>query len=176
MTLLWSDVLPLLLILPLLAGVRYWMLRRRRRAGVRFSSLSLVREAMPRSSALRRHLPFTLFLFGLVNGGVTIRAVEEGQWALPAALIAGRPLGVLVVVLLAGALGVHVPRRLGWREFLVIGLASGIGFTLALFFAGSVFPPGQLSSETKMGALLSLAAAPFAWWAARLLRVGRFSS
>jgi Na+:H+ antiporter, NhaA family len=116
-----------------------------------------------------------LFLFGLVNGGVTIRAVEEGQWALPAALIAGRPLGILAVVLLAGVLGVHIPRRLGWREFLVIGLISGIGFTLALFFADSIFPAGQLLSETKMGALLSLAAAPLALGAARLLRIGRFS-
>jgi Ca-activated chloride channel family protein len=90
MTLLWSDVLPLLLILPLLAGVRYWMLRRRRRAGVRFSSLSLVREAMPRSSALRRHLPFTLFLFGL---GALVLAM-----ARPASIVAV-PSGKTTVVL-----------------------------------------------------------------------------
>jgi len=53
---------------------------------------------------------------------------------------------------------------------------SGVGFTLALFFAGSVFPAGQLLSETKMGALLTLAAAPLALGAARLLGVGRSSA
>jgi NhaA family Na+:H+ antiporter len=133
------------------------------------------RDALDRFETwVRLPAQVALFLFGVVNGGVTIRAVEEGQWALPAALIVGRPVGVVAVVLLVGALGVHVPRRLGWREFLVIGLVSGIGFTLALFFAGSIFPAGQLLSETKMGALLSLAAAPLALGAARLLGVGRF--
>ena len=49
MTLLWPAVLVLLAVLPLLVVVRVWALRRRR-TGVRFSSLSLVRAAVPRSS------------------------------------------------------------------------------------------------------------------------------
>jgi Ca-activated chloride channel family protein len=43
------------------------MLRRRRRFAVRFSSLSLVREAQPHYSRLRRHLPFVLFLLALTS-------------------------------------------------------------------------------------------------------------
>ena len=38
---------------------------RRPKPAVRFSSLSLVRDAAPRSSRIRRHLPFALFLIGL---------------------------------------------------------------------------------------------------------------
>jgi Ca-activated chloride channel family protein len=41
------------------------MLRRRRRFAVRYSSLALVREALPGSSRWRRHLPFALFLLAL---------------------------------------------------------------------------------------------------------------
>jgi Ca-activated chloride channel family protein len=43
------------------------MLRRRRRFAVRYSSLSLVREALPQQSRLRRHLPFALFLLALAG-------------------------------------------------------------------------------------------------------------
>jgi Ca-activated chloride channel family protein len=52
-------------LLPILVAIRVWMLRRRRRSGLRYSSLSLVRDAMPRSSFIRRHLPFALFVLAL---------------------------------------------------------------------------------------------------------------
>jgi Ca-activated chloride channel homolog len=64
MTLLWPALLVLLAALPALVVARIWALRRRR-TGLRFSSLSLVRATIPRSSRLRRHLPFALFLIGL---------------------------------------------------------------------------------------------------------------
>jgi Ca-activated chloride channel family protein len=65
MGLLWPWFLVLLGILPLLALAYLWILRRRRRFAVRYSSLALVREALPRQSRLRRHLPFALFLLAL---------------------------------------------------------------------------------------------------------------
>jgi Ca-activated chloride channel family protein len=43
------------------------MLRRRRRFTVRYSSLALVREVLPRQSRWRRHLPFALFLIALAS-------------------------------------------------------------------------------------------------------------
>ncbi len=64
MTFLWPTLLVLLAVLPILVGIRIWGLRRRR-SGVRFSSLSLVRVAAPGSSRIRRHLPFALFVLGL---------------------------------------------------------------------------------------------------------------
>ena len=63
--LLWPWFLALLAVLPLLVVGRIWLLRRRRRDGLRYSSLSLVRDALPRSSRIRRHLPFALFVLAL---------------------------------------------------------------------------------------------------------------
>jgi Ca-activated chloride channel homolog len=59
MSLLWPGFLALLLLVPLLAAVYLWAMRRRRPAAIRYSSLSLVREAMPHASR-RRHVPFVL--------------------------------------------------------------------------------------------------------------------
>ena len=60
-------MLYLLWLIPLIAAVYILILRRRRRFAVRYSSLSLVREALSRQSWLRRHLPFILFLFALAG-------------------------------------------------------------------------------------------------------------
>ncbi|HZX55991.1 MAG TPA: BatA domain-containing protein, partial [Ilumatobacteraceae bacterium] len=51
-----------LLIVPLLLGGYLWQLRRQRRNAVRFSSVSLVRQAIPKRSRWRRHVPVALFL------------------------------------------------------------------------------------------------------------------
>lgn len=67
MEFLWARSLYLLGIIPIVIGVYLWILRRRRKYAVRYSSLSLVREAIPRSARLRRHLPFALFLLGLAS-------------------------------------------------------------------------------------------------------------
>jgi Ca-activated chloride channel family protein len=57
----------LLGLIPLLVAGYIWMLRQRRRFAVRYSSLSLVRQALPDHSRLRRHLPFALFLLALTG-------------------------------------------------------------------------------------------------------------
>jgi len=54
-------------LIPLIIVAYIWRLRRRRRFAVRYSSLALVREALPHRSWLRRHLPFALFLVGLAS-------------------------------------------------------------------------------------------------------------
>jgi Ca-activated chloride channel homolog len=85
MDLLWPGALLLIGLIPLLIAVYVWMLRRRRRSAVRYSSLSLVREALPQSSRWRRHVPFALFLAALlslaiaVSRPVSIVAVPSGQ-------------------------------------------------------------------------------------------------
>jgi Ca-activated chloride channel family protein len=67
MSLLWPGFLYLLLLIPLAIAVYIWVLRRRRRFAVRYSSLSLVREAAAKQSWLRRHFPFLIFLLALVS-------------------------------------------------------------------------------------------------------------
>jgi Ca-activated chloride channel family protein len=67
MAFLWPVFLYFLVIIPLIIAAYIWMLRRRRRYAVRYSSLSLVREALPHQSRLRRHLPFALFMLALAG-------------------------------------------------------------------------------------------------------------
>jgi Ca-activated chloride channel family protein len=67
MDLLWPGFLFLLGLIPLILAAYIWMLRRRRRFAMRYSSLALVRQALPHQSRLRRHLPFALFLLALVS-------------------------------------------------------------------------------------------------------------
>jgi Ca-activated chloride channel family protein len=61
----WSGFLVALGILPVLIAIYILSLRRRRRSGVRYSSLALIREALPGQSRLRRHLPFALVVAAL---------------------------------------------------------------------------------------------------------------
>ncbi|MBE7474101.1 MAG: hypothetical protein DPW09_09840 [Anaerolineae bacterium] len=67
MNLLWPWFLLLLSLIPLLVALYIWLLKRKRRFAVRYSSLSLIREALPAGSLWRRHLPFALFLFSLTS-------------------------------------------------------------------------------------------------------------
>jgi Ca-activated chloride channel homolog len=67
MDLLWPGFLLMLGLIPLLIAVYIWMLHRRKRFTVRYSSLSLLREVIPHQSWWRRHLPFALFLLALTS-------------------------------------------------------------------------------------------------------------
>ena len=67
MSLLWPGFLYLLLLIPLAIAVYLWVLRRRSRFAVRYSSLSLVREAAAKQSWVRKHFPFILFLLALAS-------------------------------------------------------------------------------------------------------------
>lgn len=58
---LWPWFLALLVLVPLLVLAYAWSLRRRKPAGIRYSSLSLLQAADPGPARLRRHLPFVLF-------------------------------------------------------------------------------------------------------------------
>ena len=58
MNFLWSSLLYLLFLIPLIVAVYVLILKRRKRFTIRYSSLSLLREAVSHQSWLRRHLPF----------------------------------------------------------------------------------------------------------------------
>ncbi len=65
MGLVWPAFLFLLILLPVVISAYVLVLRRRKRFAAHYSSLLLIREAMPGSTTWRRHLPFTLFLLAL---------------------------------------------------------------------------------------------------------------
>jgi Ca-activated chloride channel homolog len=91
MSFLWPGFLLLLGLVPLLIAGYIWALRRRRSA-LRYSSLSLVRAALPRYSRWRRHVPFALFLLALstlsiaMARPVQIVSVPTGQATILLAL------------------------------------------------------------------------------------------
>lgn len=110
-----------------------------------------------------------LFFFGFANAGVRFSAVGQGTWIVLSSLVVGKPLGIFALTFLALKLGLRAPGGLSYTHTVVVGLAAGIGFTVALFFATAAFPPGEVLDEAKMGALLSFVAAPLAIVLGRLV-------
>jgi len=78
-TFLWPEMLWGLLAVPLLVALYLWLLRRRKRVALRYSNLSLVREALGAHGAWRRHLPPAVLL-----AAVALMLVAAGR---PAAVI-----------------------------------------------------------------------------------------
>jgi NhaA family Na+:H+ antiporter len=116
---------------------------------------------------------FVLLIFGLANAGVPLSSVGSVTGLVIVGLVVGKPLGIVGTTLLAGWVGFERADDLGFRALFVLGIAAGIGFTVALFFTTAAFPPGSVLDEAKMGALLSFFAAPLAIAVARVLRLRR---
>jgi Na+:H+ antiporter, NhaA family len=111
-----------------------------------------------------------LLLFGFANAGVPLTQVGSGTIYVVAALLVGKPLGIVVASHLARLGGAALPLGLRGSDLTLVGMTAAIGFTVSLFFATAAFPEGAALGETKMGALLSFAAAPLAIGLARVLR------
>ncbi len=79
MTFIWPEMLWGLIALPLLVLLYVWLQRRRKKTTLRYASLGLVREALGKSVAWRRHLPPGLLFVAI--GALLIAA------ARPAAVI-----------------------------------------------------------------------------------------
>jgi Ca-activated chloride channel family protein len=157
MDLLWPYGLWLLPILPILVGLYIWMLRRRKPIGARYSSLSLVRAAVPRSSRIRRHLPFGLFVLSL---GSLIVAL-----ARPAAIVSV-PAGQTTIILAIDVSGSMcstdiAPTRLEAAEAAAAsfiqsqGSRTQIGIVAFAGFAEMIQPP-TTDQNALLDALRSL--------------------
>jgi NhaA family Na+:H+ antiporter len=115
-----------------------------------------------------------LFLFGLVNAGVLLSGYGAGTWALLAAALIGKPVGLVAGTAAGVTLGLHLPRGLYWRDLGVVAVATCGGFAFALFFATAVYPPGPLLAELKLGAIVSGIGVPLTIALAWATRTGRF--
>jgi len=130
---------------------------------------------------LRRWVAFGIMpLFGLANAGVALAGVtldEVGGRAFLGVLLGlvlGKPIGVVGFSWLAVRLRLAaLPAGVGWSGVVVVGLAAGIGFTMALFIASLAFPEGPLADTAKLGILgASVVAGLVAVAAGRLLLGG----
>ncbi|MCX7225752.1 MAG: VWA domain-containing protein, partial [Burkholderiales bacterium] len=65
MTFFWPDLLWLLLAVPLLVALYFWLLRRRKKLALRFASLSIIKDVMGPGLTLRRHIPPLLLLLAI---------------------------------------------------------------------------------------------------------------
>jgi len=72
MTFLWPGMLWLLLAVPALVTLYVLLLRRKKKAALRYASLSLVKEALGAGQRVRRHVPPLLFLLALATLGVAV--------------------------------------------------------------------------------------------------------
>ena len=112
-----------------------------------------------------------LFFFALTNAGVLLTSVGTATWIVLGALVAGKPLGILIAAWLAERVGFRRSEGLSWSALLIVGVAAGIGFTVALFFTTAAFPPGPILDQAKLGALLSVLAGLIALLLGRVLKV-----
>jgi Ca-activated chloride channel homolog len=65
MKFLWPNMLWLLLALPLLVMLYFWLMNRRKKANIVYSDLTLIKQAMQQQANWRRHVPPVLFLMSL---------------------------------------------------------------------------------------------------------------
>ncbi|CAN5489305.1 hypothetical protein BH11PSE9_BH11PSE9_33260 [soil metagenome] len=65
MTFVWPEMLWALVAIPLMILAYVWLLRRRKKTTLRYANLSLVKEAMGKRGAWRRHVPPVLMLIAI---------------------------------------------------------------------------------------------------------------
>jgi Ca-activated chloride channel family protein len=67
MSFLWPEMLWLYALLPLLVAAYFYALSRKKKLALRYASLTLVRDALGKGQAWRRHVPPALFLLALAT-------------------------------------------------------------------------------------------------------------
>ena len=89
-------------------------------------------------------------IFAFVNAGLSVAGMSLNDLAHPvtlgvtSGLLVGKPLGILLFVGLAVALGLaRLPKDVSWTQLLGVAFACGIGFTMSLFIAGLAFEHGS---------------------------------
>jgi NhaA family Na+:H+ antiporter len=125
------------------------------RAGQRLDA-SRLEDALHPVSAF-----FVLPVFALANAGLYLGGGQVGRafsdrvtWAVAAALVIGKPLGVAGAALLATRLRVgRLPEGVTAGSIVGVGLLAGIGFTVSLLVADAAFAGNAASDHAKLGVL-----------------------
>jgi NhaA family Na+:H+ antiporter len=106
-------------------------------------------------------------VFALANAGVQLSgtdlqsaAPQAAVWAVLAALVLGKPLGIVLATLLAVKTRIcSLPAGLNRHGVLLVGLLAGIGFTMSIFVGGLAFEDTSLLGAAKLGVLSASAIA-----------------
>ena len=105
-------------------------------------------------------------IFALANAGVNLSGLSfagsgaKVTTAVIVALLLGKPIGVVASSLLAVRVKLAVlPKGLGPRHLLLLGVVAGIGFTMSLFIAQLAFADETLLGAAKLGVLIASALA-----------------
>ncbi|MGD9793177.1 MAG: Na+/H+ antiporter NhaA [Acidimicrobiia bacterium] len=107
---------------------------------------------------LNRWVSFLIVpLFALANAGVEIDTSSINQrvlFGVGFGLVVGKAVGVFAFAWVAVKFGLgRLPSSTTWRHMFGLALASGIGFTVALFVTGLSFDDEGLTSSAKLGIL-----------------------
>ena len=168
----WSGIQPALALLPIVPFLRHAP----RDLTVAHDDRRAHRSPTHFESVFEIPVQVIGLLFGLVNLGTGLRGYGTGTWAVLVASLVGRPIGTLAAVGMGTLSGLRWPRGIGWSEMVVAALAAAPTVVFGVWFAVSVFPVGPLRIETTLGAIATSIGLLPALTAARLLRVGRFST
>jgi len=89
-------------------------------------------------------------IFAFANAGISFTGITIADLIHPVTmgivlgLFIGKPLGILIFIGLAVALGfAKIPKEINFLQLLGVALACGIGFTMSLFIAGLAFEHGS---------------------------------
>ena len=150
-------------------------------AEVRHASF-LAQESVPLTERLENMLhPFTAFMiipiFALANAGISLSsdkisaaASSSVTMGIVLGLVAGKPLGIALFAWVATRFGFPLPDGVRWPQFIGMGFAAGIGFTVSIFVAGLAFESYAITDLAKIGILVASLVAAIA--ALLLLRLG----
>jgi len=135
-------------------------------AEVRHASF-LAQESVPLTERLENMLhPFTAFLiipvFALANAGIELSgdiisdaASSNVTLGIIAGLVIGKPVGITVFAWIATRFGFALPEEVSWLQFIGMGLAAGIGFTVSIFVGGLAFDDSGTTDLAKIGILMA---------------------
>ena len=135
-------------------------------AEVRHASF-LAQESVPLTERLENMLhPFTAFMiipiFALANAGIKLSgdtisdaAASNVTLGIIAGLVIGKPVGITFFTWIATRFGFELPEGVNWPQFIGMGLAAGIGFTVSIFVAGLAFDDPGTTDLAKIGILVA---------------------
>src|SRR5690606_17171086 len=74
-----------------------------------------------------------LLFFGFANAGVPFEQIGPGTYYVLAALLFGKPIGIMAFSFGVRLVGARLPAGLRTPDLFVLGVAASIGFTVSLF-------------------------------------------